>query len=179
MTTLNIEELISSKAIQERCAELGAQITRDFAGKPIHLIGVLKGSFLFLADLVRHIELDVSVDFLGLSSYGDSMETSGVVRMTSDLSAPIKGRDVIVVEDIIDTGLTIKYLLENLGTRMPNSITVCTLLYKPDNLRVDVPMDYVGFTIPDKFVIGYGLDYAELYRNLPYIGVVADNEEAE
>lgn len=176
MEKLKIDVLLSEEDIAKRCKELGEQITRDYEGRPIHLIGVLKGSFLFLADLARQIDLDVSVDFLGLSSYGSSQETSGVVRMTSDLSIPIKDRDVLVVEDIIDTGLTVKYLMENLRTRMPRSVRICTLLFKPTNLRVEVPMDYVGFTIPDKFVIGYGLDYAEYCRNLPYIGVVQQDE---
>ena len=127
---------------------------------------------MFLADLVKSIELELSVDFLGLSSYGDSTETSGVVRMTQDLSLPIKGRNVLIVEDIIDTGLTLKYLIENLQTRMPKSITIATLLDKPDNRTVEIEAEYTGFEIPNEFVIGYGLDYAERFRNLPFIGVV-------
>ncbi|MBA2663471.1 MAG: hypoxanthine phosphoribosyltransferase [Bradymonadaceae bacterium] len=168
--------LISAEEIDARCKELGAQITKDYAGQSVHLVGVLKGCVMFLSDLARQIDLDVSIDFLGLSSYGASQQTSGVVRMTSDLSVPIKDRHVLVVEDIIDTGLTMKYLLDNLRTRLPASVAVCTLLYKPENLRTEVPIEYIGFTIPNEFVIGYGLDYAELYRNLPYIGVVVDNE---
>ncbi|MFP4597345.1 MAG: hypoxanthine phosphoribosyltransferase [Persicimonas sp.] len=154
-------------------------MTEDFAGERIHVIGVLKGCFLFLADLVRCIDLDLSVDFLGLSSYGDSTKSSGVVRVTQDLSAPIEGEHVLIVEDIVDTGLTMKYLLENLQTRHPKSLSVCTLLHKPSGQDIEVPIAYKGFTIPNKFVIGYGLDYAELYRNLPYIGYVPQIEADE
>ena len=174
----DIEVMISTEDLQKRIKELGAQITQDFAQyESLHVVAVLKGSFLFLADLVREIELDVTVDFLGLSSYGDSTETSGVVRMTQDLSIPIKGRQVLVVEDIIDTGLTMRYLIENFQTRMPASVSVCTLLDKPENRTVEIPMRYVGFDIPNEFVIGYGLDYAEKFRNIPYIGVVRQNGE--
>lgn len=173
----NIEVLISEEEIQQRVRELGEQITADFDGETVHVIGVLKGCFVFVADLVRHINADVSIDFLGLSSYGDSTKSSGVVRMTQDLALPIEGKHVLVVEDIIDTGLTMKYLLENLATRQPASISVCTLLDKPSNLEVAVPIEYKGFTIPNKFVIGYGLDYAELYRNLPFIGYIPLSED--
>ncbi len=168
----DLDVLLDEDEIAERCRELGEKITRDYAGEEIHVIAVLKGSFMFLADLVRHIELEVSIDFLGLSSYGSRKETSGVVRMTSDLALPIQDRHVLVVEDIIDTGLTMKYLLENLQTRKPASVGICTLLDKASNRQVDVPIDYTGFEIPDKFVIGYGLDDAEFSRHLPYIGVV-------
>lgn len=169
--------MLSAQEIQDCVADLGRQITEDFEGKDLHIIGVLKGCFMFLSDLVREIDLDCSIDFLGLSSYGDSTKSSGVVRMTQDLSSPIEDKHVLVVEDIVDTGLTMSYLLENLQTRHPASLTVCSLLYKPENLKVDVPVDYKGFTIPDRFVIGYGLDYAEYYRNLPYIGVMTSEEE--
>lgn len=169
--------LIDQDELAECTRELAAQITRDFEGEQVHVVGVLKGCFVFLADLVRHIELDVSIDFLGLSSYGDSTKSSGVVRVTQDLSEPIEGKNVVVVEDIVDTGLTMNYLLENLRTRHPKSLAVCTLLHKPEGQRVDVPISYKGFTIPDKFVVGYGLDYAELYRNLPYIGYVPSDVE--
>ncbi len=172
-----IEEMISADEIQARVAELGQQITRDFKGQSIHIIGVLKGCFVFLADLVRHIDLECSVDFLGLSSYGSRTESSGVVRMTQDLSAPIAGRHVVLVEDIVDTGLTMKYLIDNLQTRKPESISVCSLLHKPQNQHIEVPIHYVGFEIPPEFVIGYGLDYAEFYRNLPFIGIVKDADE--
>ncbi len=171
-----IEPMLTAGEIDERVRELGAEITQDFEGKSLHVIGVLNGCFVFLADLVREIDLDVTVDFLGLSSYGDSTESSGVVRMTQDLAMAIEGKDVLIVEDIVDTGLTMSYLLDNLQTRRPASLSVCSLLYKPDNLEVDVPLDYQGFTVPDEFVIGYGLDYAQYYRNLPYIGVVRDGE---
>jgi len=169
-----IEPMLTADEIEECVEDLGRRITEDFEGGRLHVIGVLNGCFVFLADLVREIELDVSVDFLGLSSYEDSTESSGVVRMTQDLSMPIEDKDVLIVEDIVDTGLTMRYLLDNLETRHPASLSICSLLYKPVNLEVDVPVDYKGFTVPDKFVIGYGLDYAQYYRNLPYIGVVAD-----
>jgi hypoxanthine phosphoribosyltransferase len=175
----NIEVLISAEELAERNRELGAKITADFAGESLHVIGVLKGCFVFLADLVRHIDLDVSCDFLSVSSYGASTKSSGVVRMIRDLSEPIEGRHVLLVEDIVDTGLTMKYLLENVKTRQPKSVSVCTLLHKPAGRQVEVPIHYTGFTIPDKFVIGYGLDYIELYRNLPYIGYVPQIEEQE
>ncbi len=171
-----IDVLISEQEIQDRIAELGAEITRDFKGQPLHVIGVLKGCFVFMSDLVRKIELDCSMDFLGLSSYGSRTSSSGVVRMTQDLSTPIEGKHVLLVEDIVDTGLTMKYLIDNLQTRRPESISVCSLLHKPDNQHIEVPLHYVGFTIPNKFVIGYGLDYAELYRNLPYIGHVRQGD---
>ena len=171
-----IEPMLTAEELQECVEELGRTITEDFAGEKLHVIGVLNGSFVFLGDLVREIDVDMTVDFLGLSSYGDSTKSSGVVRMTQDLSMPIEGEDVLIVEDIVDTGLTMKYLLENLETRHPSSLSVCSLLVKPSNLEVDVPVDYKGFTVPDKFVIGYGLDYAQHYRNLPYIGVVTDEE---
>ncbi len=167
-----IDVLFDAETLQKRIAELGKQITEDFQGQgELVVIGVLKGSFLFLADLIRQIDLPVSVDFLGLSSYGRSFETSGVVRVTQDLSQPIKGKAVLVVEDIVDTGLTMSYLLSNLATRLPKSVHVATLLHKPSRCQVEVPLDYIGFTIPDKFVIGYGLDYKNLLRNLPFIGV--------
>jgi hypoxanthine phosphoribosyltransferase len=167
-----IETLLSSEQIAERVAALGAQITRDYADKDsLVLIAVLKGSFVFLADLVRAIDLPCTVDFLGLSSYGSSLETSGVVRVTQDLTQPVKGKHVLVVEDIVDTGLTMKYLLDNLATRMPASIGVASLLHKPARSRVNVPIDYIGFEIPDAFVVGYGLDYDGKLRNLPFIGV--------
>lgn len=174
----HMEVLISAEEIEARNRELGAQITKDFAGESIHVIGVLKGCYIFLADLVRHIDLDVSCDFLSVSSYGASTKSSGVVRMIRDLSEPIEGRNVVLIEDIVDTGLTMKYLLDNIKTRHPKSVSVCTLLHKPGGQQgVDVPLDYVGFTIPDKFVIGYGLDYIEFYRNLPFIGYVPRIDE--
>ena len=174
--------MLTEEELEKRIAELGRQITQEYEDRDLHVIGVLKGCFMFLADLVREIECDMTIDFLGLSSYGDSTKSSGVVRMTQDLSMPIEGKDVLIVEDIVDTGLTMSYLLENLETRHPDSINVCTLLYKPENLEVDVPIDYKGFTVPNDFVIGYGLDYAQYYRDLPFIGVVRGDgldEESE
>lgn len=174
-----IETLLSEDQLQARIAELGAQITHDFRGQRLHIVGVLKGCFMFLADLVRHIDLDCTIDFLGVSSYGSRTESSGVVRVTQDLSAPIADRHVLLVEDIVDTGLTMKYLLQNLQTRSPESLSICTLLHKPEGQIVEVPLHYIGFVIPNKFVIGYGLDYAELYRNLPYIGTLAQDLSEE
>ncbi|MCC6625475.1 MAG: hypoxanthine phosphoribosyltransferase [Deltaproteobacteria bacterium] len=162
--------LISDETIQRRVRELAEEISRDYAGKDLALVGILKGSFVFLSDLSRALSIECTIDFLGLSSYGHRTTTTGVVQITSDLTSPIEGRDVLVVEDIIDTGLTMRYLLENLSTRKPSSIKVCTLLHKPSRTKVDVPMHYVGFTIEDHFVIGYGLDYADKFRNLPFIG---------
>lgn len=167
-----IGTLISAEKLEERIAELGKQITADFQGKDLIVIGVLRGCFMFLTDLVRQIDLPLVVDFLGLSSYGGRTESSGVVRVTSDLSTNILDKDVLIIEDIVDTGLTMSYLMENMSTRKPRSLKVCTLLEKPDRNIKPCNLDYVGFTIPDEFVIGYGLDYDDKYRNLPYIGVV-------
>ncbi len=168
-------ELISAEAIAARVAELGAQLTRDYADKSdVVVIGVLKGSVLFMADLVRHFAAPVLLDFIGISSYGDATVSSGVVQITQDLSRPIEGRHVIVVEDIVDTGHTVAYLLENLATRRPASLRLCSLLHKPDRSEREVKIDYLGFTIPNKFVVGYGLDVAQQYRNLPFIGYVQD-----
>jgi hypoxanthine phosphoribosyltransferase len=169
-------ELISADAIATRVAELGAQITRDntprAAAGDVVVIGVLKGSVIFLADLVRYVALPIYVDFIGISSYGDATVSSGVVQITQDLSRPIEGKHVIVVEDIVDTGHTVHYLMENLGTRRPASIALCSLLHKPERAERDVKVDYLGFTIPNKFVVGYGLDVAQQYRNLPFIGFI-------
>jgi hypoxanthine phosphoribosyltransferase len=167
-------ELLSAAAIAGRVAELGAQITRDYAnrGGDIVVIGVLKGSVIFLADLVRYIAAPIMLDFIGISSYGDATVSSGVVQITQDVSRPLEGKHVIVVEDIVDTGHTVHYLLENLGTRRPASIALCSLLHKPERSERQVKIDYLGFTIPNKFVVGYGLDIAQQYRNLPFIGCV-------
>jgi len=170
MKRSDLEVLIDQKSVAARVAELGEQISRDYADKDLALLGILKGSFIFLSDLARALSVECTIDFLGLSSYGHSSTSSGVVQITSDLTAPIEGRDVLIVEDIIDTGLTMRYLLENLTTRKPRSLKVCTLLHKPARTKVDVPIDYTGFTIEDKFVIGYGLDYEDKFRNVPYIG---------
>jgi hypoxanthine phosphoribosyltransferase len=171
-------ELISAEAIAARVAELGAQITADYAPKAatadVVVIGVLKGSVIFLADLVRHVALPVVIDFIGISSYGDATVSSGVVQITQDLSRPIEGKHVIVVEDIVDTGHTVHYLLENLATRRPASIRLASLLHKPERQEREVSIDYLGFTIPNKFVVGYGLDVSQRYRNLPFIGYVTN-----
>ncbi|HUS30421.1 MAG TPA: hypoxanthine phosphoribosyltransferase [Kofleriaceae bacterium] len=169
-------ELISAEAIAARVAELGAQITTDYrpliGQAEVVVIGVLKGSIIFLADLVRHIALPIACDFIGISSYGDATVSSGVVRITQDLSKSIEGKHVIVVEDIVDTGHTVHYLLENLATRRPATIKLASLLHKPERQERQVKIDYLGFTIPNKFVVGYGLDVAQHYRNLPFIGFV-------
>ena len=167
--------LLSTETLQARVKELGEEISRDYAGaEDLMVVPILKGSFLFAADLIRHIDKNLSVEFLGLRSYGAGTETSGVVQITYDLTQPVTGRDVLVVEDIVDTGLSMRYLLENLATRHPRSVKLCSLLHKPARSRVKIPIDYLGFTIEDRFVVGYGLDYAERYRNLPYIGVLEE-----
>ncbi len=167
----NIDVLFDAETIQRRVAELGAQITRDLAGRAPIFVGILKGSVPFFADLIRAVDLPVQCEFMGISSYGDDTESSGVVQITYDLTKSIEGKDVVLVEDIVDTGLSMQYLLASMATRKPASVRVCTLLEKPDNARVKIPLDYVGFRIPNEFVIGYGLDYAGKYRNLPFIGV--------
>jgi hypoxanthine phosphoribosyltransferase len=169
-------ELISAQAIATRVAELGAQLTAEYAPlsstAEVVVIGVLKGSVIFMADLVRQIAAPIVVEFIGISSYGDATVSSGVVQITQDLSRPIEGKHIIVVEDIVDTGHTVHYLLENLATRRPASIKLCALLHKPERAERNVTIDYLGFTIPNKFVVGYGLDIAQQYRNLPFIGYV-------
>ena len=169
----DVEEiLLDGDTIAGRVAELGAQLAADYAGRDPVLISVLKGALVFLADLIRAMELPVSIDFMEVSSYGAGTETSGQVRILKDLSRPIEGRHVIVVEDIIDTGLTLNYLLKYLADKGPASMSIVCLLDKPARRLADIPIEYRGFTIPDRFVIGYGLDYDEHYRNLPYIGVL-------
>lgn len=170
--------LLDEDAIQVRIRELGAQITEDYQGRRPVLVGILKGSILFLADLLREIRLDCSVDFMSAASYEGSSST-GVVRLLLDLRESVQGKDVIVVEDIVDTGLTISYLEQNLRTRGPKSLAVCTLLDKPDCRKVNVSPKYTGFEIPNEFVVGYGLDYNERYRNLPYIGVLKQAAAAQ
>ncbi len=166
----HVEVLISAERLAARVAELGRDITRDHAGKALVVVGVLKGSFIFLADLVRAIDLPISIDFIGITSY-QGTSTTGVVQITSDLTRPIEGKDVLLVEDIVDTGLSMRYLLDNLATRRPASVRVCALLEKPARARVEVPIDYRGFVIGDEFVVGYGLDWDGKLRNLPYVGV--------
>lgn len=179
MSILNddrIDVMISQEQIHARIQELAAQITEEYQGKDLVVIGVLKGSFLFLADLVREIDLPLKVDFLGLSSYGNRTESSGVVRITSDLSSSVLDKHLLIVEDIVDTGLTMNFLLENLRTRKPASIKICSLLEKPARTIQPVDIDYLGFEIEDKFVLGYGLDFEGKFRNLPYIGVFRPNK---
>jgi hypoxanthine phosphoribosyltransferase len=170
--TERLVTMLSAEQIGSRVRELGEQITRDYAGRSLVLVCVLKGSFVFAADLSRAIDLPLRIDFLGVRSYGEGTESSGVVQITQDLSRPIEHEDVVLVEDIVDTGLTITHLMDLLRTRAPASVKVCALLYKPARAKVQFPIDYLGFTIEDRFVVGYGLDFAERYRNLPYIGVV-------
>jgi len=166
------EVLVTSEDLQRRVAELGRQINADYAGRPLLLVGVLKGAVFFLGDLMRYIEVPVEVDFMAVASYGSATDSTGVVRILKDLDAPIEGRDVLIVEDIVDSGLTLQYLLRNLGSRNPASLEVCALLTKPERRKVDLPTRYVGFEIPNRFVVGYGLDYAERYRNLPFVAVL-------
>jgi hypoxanthine phosphoribosyltransferase len=166
------EILVQPDELAHRVRELGEEISRDYAGRELLLVGVLKGAVFFLADLMRHIEIPCEVDFMAVSSYGSSTDTSGVVRILKDLDAPLEGRDVLIVEDIVDSGLTLQYLMRTLQTRGPASLEVCALLTKPERRLVETPARYVGFEIPDKFAIGYGLDYAERYRNLPYVATL-------
>ena len=172
--TLDIAEvLLTEQQIEAKVAELGKQISTDYAGREVTLVSVLKGSLPFMADLMRRISLPLRIDLMEVSSYGGtSTESSGLVRILKDLSAPIDGRDVLLVEDIIDTGLTLNYLLRYLKGKNPNSIKVCSLLDKPARRLVEIPLDYVGFEIPDAFVVGYGLDFGEIYRNLSFVGVL-------
>jgi hypoxanthine phosphoribosyltransferase len=166
------EVLVSEGDLQRRVAELGKQIARDYAGKPLLLVGVLKGAVFFLSDLMRHIDIPVEVDFMAVASYGSATDSSGVVRILKDLDAAIEGRDVLIVEDIVDSGLTLQYLMRNLGSRNPRTLEVCALLVKPARRKVELPTRYVGFEIEDRFVVGYGLDYAERYRNLPFVAAL-------
>ena len=167
-----IEILLSEEEVDKRISEIGEQITKDYAGKDVHLICVLKGGSFFMCELAKRINLEVSIDFMSVSSYGDDTKSSGVVKIVKDLDESIKDKHVIVVEDIIDSGRTLSYLLQNLSDRKPGSLGLCTLLDKPERRVVDVNVDYTGFQIPDEFVVGYGLDYAQRYRTLPYIGIV-------
>jgi hypoxanthine phosphoribosyltransferase len=168
------EILIERDALQERVAELGREVSEDYANRDLLLIGVLKGAVFFMADLMRNVTVPCEVDFMAISSYGASTDSSGVVRILKDLDINIEGRNVLVVEDIIDSGLTLSYLVRNLESREPASLEVCALLTKPDRREMDVPVRYIGFEIADRFVIGYGLDFAERYRNLPYVAVLSE-----
>lgn len=167
-----IKVLVSEEEVDKRICDMGEQISRDYEGKQVHLICVLKGGVFFMCELAKRISVPVSMDFMSVSSYGADTKSSGVVKIAKDLDEPLEGKDVLIVEDIIDSGRTLSYLIELLQKRNPNSIRLCTLLDKPERRVKDVKVDYVGFNIPDEFVVGYGLDYAQKYRNLPYIGVV-------
>jgi hypoxanthine phosphoribosyltransferase len=166
------EILVDEETLRNRVAELGEEVSRDYAGRDLLLIGVLKGAVFFMADLMRHLTVPCEIDFMAISSYGASTDSSGVVRILKDLDINIEGREVLVVEDIIDSGLTLSYLMRNLEARQPASLEVCALMTKPERREIDVPVRYIGFEIPNRFVIGYGLDFAERYRNLPYVGVL-------
>jgi hypoxanthine phosphoribosyltransferase len=170
----NIKVLISQEKVDARIKELGEQISRDYEGKELHLICVLKGGVFFMCELAKHITIPVSLDFMSVASYGAEKSSSGIVKITKDLDETLENREVLVVEDIIDSGRTLSHLLELLQKRNPNSMRLCTLLDKPDRRVCEVQVEYVGFEIPDEFVVGYGLDYAQQYRNLPYIGVVCE-----
>lgn len=174
MMTSNVKILISEQQIQSRIQALGAEISKDYQGKEPILVSILRGSFLFLADLTRALTVPHEVDFMAVSSYGDARESTGVVRLLQDLSSDVSGRHVLVVEDIVDTGLTWEYIRANLLTRRPASLRIVTLLNKEERRRVEVPVDYAGFVIDDAFVVGYGLDYQQKLRNLPYIGVLQE-----
>ena len=166
------EVLLTKEQIAQKVEELGAQITQDYEGKELVLVGVLRGSVPFFADLIRAIDMPVILDFISVSSYGASTQSSGVVRFQKDLDTPLEGKEVLIIEDIVDTGLTLRYLIESMKGRGADAVSTCCLLDKPGRRKVDVKADYTGFFIPDEFVVGYGLDYNQQYRNLPYIGVL-------
>jgi hypoxanthine phosphoribosyltransferase len=170
------EILVQPDELKQKIRDLGANISADYAERDLLMVCVLKGAVFFLADLMRHITIPCEVDFMAVSSYGSATDSSGVVRILKDLDRPIAGRDVLIVEDIVDSGLTLQYLLRNLGARDPASLEVCALLTKPERRKVELPTRYVGFEIPDKFAIGYGLDHGERYRNLPYVAALSDGE---
>lgn len=167
-----VKVMIEESAVDKRVRELGEEISRDYEGKQIHLISILKGGVFFTCELAKRITVPVSIDFMSVSSYGDGTASSGIVKIAKDLDESLEGKDVIVVEDIIDSGRTLYYLMDILAKRNPKSLKLCTLLDKPDRRVKDVKVDYIGFEIPDEFVVGYGLDYAQKYRNLPYVGIV-------
>ncbi|HHV45637.1 MAG TPA: hypoxanthine phosphoribosyltransferase [Tissierellia bacterium] len=169
------EILVTEEQIQSKVKELGERITEDYQGKDLMLVGILKGAVMFLSDLARNIKLPVMIDFMAVSSYGSSSESTGIVRIIKDLESSIDGKDILIVEDIIDTGLTLSYLTDNLRKRRAKSVRIVTLLDKPERRKVEVPVDYTGFVIPDEFVIGYGIDYAEQYRNLPFVAALKED----
>ena len=167
-----IRELISEEDVAKKIAEMGAQISKDYEGESVYLLCILKGGVFFTTELAKHITVPVNIDFMSVSSYGGETKSSGIVRIVKDLDTPIEGKNVLIAEDIIDTGRTLAYLMEHLKQRKPKSLKLCTLLDKPDRRVSDVKVDYTGFEIPDEFVVGYGLDYDQRYRNLPYVGVI-------
>ena len=175
----SVKVLLSEEEVNKRISEMGAQITKDYQGKTVHLVCVLKGGSFFMCELAKRINLPVSLDFMSVSSYGSDTKSSGIVKIVKDLDEPLVGKDVLVVEDIVDSGRTLSYLLEMLKDRKPASLKLCTLLDKPERRVVDVNVDYTGFKIPDVFAVGYGLDYDQIYRNLPYIGEVVFDENEE
>ena len=168
------EVLFSEDELSDRVRQMGAKISNDYSGKELILIGVLKGSVIFMADLLKEITIPCKMDFMAVSSYGNSTETSGVVRILKDLDFEIQGKDILIVEDIIDSGVTLKYLMKYLAGRKPNSLEIACLLNKPDRRKVDIDVKYLGYDVPDHFLVGYGLDYAEKYRNLPYVGILKE-----
>ena len=167
-----IRELISEEDVAKKIAEMGAQISKDYEGESVYLLCILKGGVFFTTELAKHITVPVNIDFMSVSSYGGETTSSGIVRIVKDLDTPIEGKNVLIAEDIIDTGRTLAYLMEHLRQRKPKSLKLCTLLDKPDRRVSDVKVDYTGYEIPDEFVVGYGLDYDQRYRNLPYVGVI-------
>lgn len=169
------EKLISAEELQEKVSEIGARVSRDYAGKDLVMVGVLRGAVVFIADLLRSLTIPCEIDFMAVSSYGSSRDSSGVVRILKDLDDSISGRDVLIVEDIVDSGLTLNYLMRNLRARDPASLEVCALLTKPDRRRVDIPIRYTGFEIPNEFVVGYGLDFAQRYRNLDHVALLPED----
>ena len=171
------EILVQPDDLKQRVRALGEQVTAEYAGRDLFLIGVLKGAVFFLADLMRHIDIPCEVDFMAVSSYGSATDSSGVVRILKDLDTPIEGRDVLIVEDIVDSGLTLQYLMRNLGARNPASLEVCALLTKPERRKVELPIRFVGFEIPNRFAIGYGLDHEERFRNLSYVAALRENPQ--
>ena len=171
------EILVQQDDLAHRIAQLGEEISQDYEGRSLLLIGVLKGAIFFVSDLMRHLRGECEVDFMAVASYGSQTDSSGVVRILKDLDAPIEGRDVLIVEDIVDSGLTLSYLLRTLKARDPASLEVCALLTKPERRKIDLPIRYVGFEIPDRFAIGYGLDHAERFRNLPYVAVLGEQKD--
>jgi hypoxanthine phosphoribosyltransferase len=171
------EVLVDAETLQRRVTELGEEVSEAYRERDLLLVGVLKGAVFFVADLMRGMDIPVEVDFMAVSSYGSATDSSGVVRILKDLDTAIEGRDVLIVEDIVDSGLTLQYLMRNLGARNPASLEVCALLTKPERRKVELPIRFVGFEIPDRFVIGYGLDHAERYRNLPYVAALDESPQ--